>query len=424
MAAMWAMPIRCDEADMYTSVCSSTLPLWAVAYISPNNHVGDAALVWSGSFLWGDSVTGMRVFSLMAWLLGCWFLLQIQREVFGAVSPSLVLVAASPLVVLTLAVLARGYALSAMLIYGGLLMALRSADWKDAFVAGLPAGLAVWVVPSAAYGIALTVGVVCVRKHNPETSTSTRLTRALSFGLTATGLAALLYLPIVVCSGWKSLAANPYVKPMPLSTALSAFPNWLSAVFGELLAPGSVILVAAAGLVQCLTAKRKAVSWILPVIAGAAFVLPLIQRAFPPARAVAFLLPVGLVFLLAPSGRWRAVGMGAAVLQIATLMHFGANIVHNDIAGRSPSAPEAALAIAASGVDHVQTSSHDADYACLRFYLGRQNWKGHLEVTKELSAAWVFESNAALVGQEYRPTTVPALMQRETPSQASDRAHP
>jgi hypothetical protein len=83
--SMFTMPIRSDEALMYTSVASSVLPLWSVAYIAPNNHVGYAALVWVGHFIWGDAVPGMPIFGLFAWVLSIVILHQILVELLGMV---------------------------------------------------------------------------------------------------------------------------------------------------------------------------------------------------------------------------------------------------------------------------------------------------------------------------------------------------
>ena len=109
--SMVALPVACDEATMYDSVCSSALPLWAVAYIAPNNHVGFAWLVWVGHFVWGDSVPGMRVFSLLAWALSAAMLCQIMREVAGWFSLSLITLGLGLPYVATLGIQSRGYAL-------------------------------------------------------------------------------------------------------------------------------------------------------------------------------------------------------------------------------------------------------------------------------------------------------------------------
>ncbi|HUP20709.1 MAG TPA: hypothetical protein VM778_12250 [Gemmatimonadota bacterium] len=134
--ALVAFPVRGDEAAMYDSVASSWVPLWLVAGISTNNHPGYSALVWAGHFLWGDGVTGMRLFSLVFWGLSVVVAGRLHAGLVGRRSLALVALAFALPPVLTQGILARGHILTVCLGLLAALVAARSEGTGDAVRAG------------------------------------------------------------------------------------------------------------------------------------------------------------------------------------------------------------------------------------------------------------------------------------------------
>jgi len=409
LVAIFRLPIRCDEAGMYDGVCSSILPLWAVAYISPTNHVGYALFVWLGHFLWHDSIAGMRVFSLLAWILSVLILSQIYFELFGRYSISLIAISMTTPLVMTLGVLARGYSLGSALIYVALLMALREGDHKDAILAGVIGSFALWVVPSMLYGIILVAGVILWRQWEDKKHA---FRSSLWFVGTSIFGAMLLYMPIVLVSGLSSLIANPYVRSRPWQEISHEYGSWLMglfiSLFPNLIAVGGLLLVG----VQAIFSKPSKRWIILALLPLVVFIFPLLQRVLPPYRTLAYTTPLILIFWAGI--RFQRMGTlygSLALVGSLFIIWHGTGIVRNNVAGASDSAPDAARFLAGTQSNTVQTMSYDADYACLRFYLRRAGWNGSVEVSRTFDAPWVFESNFAegVIPEGYQPTSVSGL---------------
>jgi hypothetical protein len=409
LVAIFRMPIRCDEAGMYDGVCSSMLPLWAVAYISPNNHVGYALFVWLGHFFWHDSVAGMRIFSLSAWILSVLVLSQIYFELFEGYSVSLIAISMTTPLVMTLGMLARGYALGGLLIYLALRMLLRQRDHKDALLAGVIGSFALWVVPSMLYGIVLVAGVILWRQWDNK---GYAFRSFLWFVGTAVFCAMLLYMPIVLVSGLSSLIDNPDVRSKPWADISHDYGPWLMRLFTRLfpnfIAIGGLLLVG----FSCFLSRPSRRWIILALLPLAILLLPLLQRVLPPYRTLAYITPLVLIFWAGT--RFRRMGAlygGLALIGSVFILWNGTGPVRNNVAGASDTAPDAAVMLAHRRPDTVQTMSYDADYASLRFYLRRAGWNGSVEVSKKLDAPWVFETNfeKGVIPEGYQPTSVSGL---------------
>lgn len=415
------MPIRCDEAAMYDSVCSSILPVWAVAYISPNNHVGYSLFVWLGHFIWHDNVAGMRIFSILSWMVSALVLSQIYLELFRTHSLSLIAVAMTAPMIMTLGVLARGYSLGALLIYIALLVALRQTDLKDLILGGLIAGVALWVVPSMLYGVAVIAGLTLWR-HWDQKNHGLRL--ALCFvGASILG-AAVLYAPVILVSGWRSLIANQYVVSRPLSEISNGYVAWLASFFKSAFPTLIVLATLMIAALQRLIVKPSKHLLALSLIPLAVFILPLLQGVLPPSRTLIFMIPLILIFW--GGSHHRNIGMAYGVLALAAsffIVWHGTGLLRNDVAGASDSAPSAAQVIALHPGETVETAAYDGDYACLRFYLRRAGWNGSVKVSEQFAGPWLFESNLkdGLTPEGYQSTSVAGLYKRKPKREARVR---
>lgn len=411
LIGMFTMPIRGDEAVMYDSVASSTLPVWAVAYIAPNNHVGYSSLVWLGHFFWDDSISGMRWFSFVAWLLAIVLLAQICLETFQRYSLSLIALAMTLPMMMTLAVLSRGYILGALLIYSALLMGLRGKGPWDALIAGLPGSLALWVVPSMLYGVVLISGVIL---WNQWADKKRALLMALTFASVAILGAMVLYLPIVLVSGLDKLIGNKWVAPIAWEEVRAQYGHWLKwrtlpVLFSGAIAPAVLVCVG----IQRLAYKPQLRLIILAILPLIVFLFPLLQWTLPPPRAFAFIAP--LVFIFWGGFRlqwwWHAIYSGLALTAAVVILMQGTNVVRNNIAQASDSASEAAHIIAQTPFATVQTLDYDPDYACLRFYLRRESWKDIIKVNQQPNAPFVFATTLEEVPAGYKRTSVQGLYQ-------------
>ena len=408
LIAIFTLPIRCDEAAMYDGVCASILPLWAVAYISPTNHVGYALLVWLGHFLWHDSIAGMRIFSLFSWSLSVLILSQVYFEIFGGYSISLIAISMTTPLVMTLSVLARGYSLGGTLIYLALLMMLRERDHKDALLAGVIGSLALWVVPSMLYGIILIAGVTLLRQWENK---GYAFRSALWFVGTSVFGAMLLYTPIVLVSGLSSLIANPYVQSRPWEEISHDYGSWLWGLFVSLfpnfIAIGSLLLVVLPRFLSK-PSKRWIILALLPLVI---FLLPLLQRVLPPDKTLAYMTPLILIFWAGTRFRRMSILYGGlALVGSLVIIWGGTRPLRNNVSGASDSAPAAAQILARTQPDTVQTLSYDADYACLRFYLRHEGWNGSVKISKKLNASWVYDTDFDKGPPEgYQPTSVGGL---------------
>ncbi len=408
---------------MYDSVSSSILPLWAVAYISPNNHVGYASLVWLGHFVWGDSIPGMRVFSFLAWSISIVILFQIYFELFKRdCCFSLISVSMTLPMVMTLGVLSRGYSIGAMLIYAALLMVLRGQTLGDTLLTGFVASLALWMVPSMFYGIILIYGLILWKHWNDK---KYAFLISSMFCLVSILGAIAFYLPILLVSGVESLLANPYVVSTR-ATISSMYGNWLSNLFiGECKAgqdcplfsgpaASMVFLSAALHRIFYLPKRHLIVLALLPL--ASVFLFPLLHGRLPPPRTLAFMGPIILLFWGgAVTPKMHVAYGGLALIALFVIFAQRTSLVQNDISFPSNDAHDAAITIATSPPTMVQTK-HWADYACLRFYLRRAGWKGIVDVPiARFDAPWLFDGRASHLWhanhapEGYKPTSVKGL---------------
>ena len=417
------LPIRCDEAGMYNSVCSSRLPVWLVAYIAPNNHVGLSGFLWLGHFAWGDSILGMRVFSLFAWLVMTWALMQIEGEVFGSESLSVIALGMTIPAVLGYSFMARGYALSSALVALSLLIVLRAREWKGLAVGALAGAAAMWVVPTACYFIVVVCGVL-LWKRRQRSSLARAMGCVVAYGAATILFALLLYLPIIACSGWQNLTANRLIISHPLEWVVARYPGWLVRNVQMSLAGSVAACFLPIGLLQHLfSSSRKSATTastpqLLPYLACAVLAMltiPLVQRALPVVRCLTLLFPLLLVLLLPRLGKWRMAYAAGALIATALLLARGTDALCNDKEGIVDNASTVAVRIAESPHHDLQTN-HAWAYNCVRFYL----WRTIPDATvgcaqyddDHYTSYWVLKHDPGKTPRGYVETEIPGLFRK------------
>lgn len=382
-------PVRGDEATMYLTVCHSPLPLWAVAYISPNNHVEYASLVWAGHFIWGGDVAGMRVFSLAAWLLTAPLLSRISVELFGTRSWSLAAIAMTMPYSLVFGTLARGYALGMFWGLLSLLMVLRSRDIADALLAGCAAGLSLLAVPSMIYAVAIGCGLILwrVRDNRPRGASL-----AAAYLGSSIAVAAILYTPILLFSGAKAVFANEHVASHPMAEVAREYGSWLAREMGEIFASPIGLLALLAATVARTWGRGKGWTVMPALLILSVMFLPLLQRVLPPIRTFGFIAPLALMaWGGVPSRRVHLVYAGLALIGALVMILPGLEPSRRVAWDASDSARQAALAIEAEPGRTAQGTSLGPDFACLKFYLEQDRWPGTYWASGDPQADWVFD---------------------------------
>lgn len=406
------LPLTGDEAVMYTSVCSSHAPVWVAAYIAPNNHVGLSGLIWVGHFFWGDSETGMRCFSLIAWALSALVLSQISVQLIRSYCASLVALVMTLPWVLAYGMLARGYCLGSLLVYLTILGALRANDRRDLALSGAVAGLAIWIVPTMVYGAVLAAAIAAWRQR--------AIPRRAVWGaailiMSAFFLATLLYAPILLVSGWQNLLRNKYVTQLSWTESAHSYPHWLATtLYGLFAYPGALVVLLVA-LISRTIGRRPAVPAIFALLTLTVFLLPFFQRVTPFTRVVLWIAPLLLLLIGGVGNAWVSrIYAGLALCAAFLVLGYGRNALLSVPAGWATLARPAAAELANAQAALVQTRWHGDDYGALRFYLRHYRHDVPIEATPEYTGEWVFDSDPEDVDRTlYDPVLAGGLYKRK-----------
>jgi len=304
--------IRYDEAFTFLDYVSIPFGKAVALYNTPNNHLLNTVLVkWTAAIL-GDEPARWRLPNLFAGLGAMAFVAALARRYFGRIASlaALAVVAISPPFA-HYAVLARGYALAAFFAVAALfIIEKRYGDGhntKLVWLLPLCAALSCYAVPTALIFVAaLAAYDFYLVQRNPQRKKKYWfITWAAAAAITA-----LLYLPVLVGSGWRAMFANPYVSRVMGEGRWSSVSEYVTALGDEKSwGRGGLWLwgpLAAAGLlVSAIRCKRFAV-----LISIAAGVLAIIIAAgfAPPTRTFIFWVPL------------VAIGIGGLFGTIATLL--------------------------------------------------------------------------------------------------------
>ena len=213
-AAFLREPMRFDEAFTFQVYALRDLHGITLTYDTPNNHVFHTLLMHFSVEALGDRLLGIRLPAFVAGALvplaTWWAALELYGRQAALWAASLA-VTASPLV--DYSANGRGYTLSVLFVAVCLALAARidrtASPWAmRGFV--LAGALAVWSVPTSAYGLAVVgVWLAGAALLSGEEERRSKLLRA-SGALLLTGLlAALLLWPLTSQGGWNFVGGLP-----------------------------------------------------------------------------------------------------------------------------------------------------------------------------------------------------------------------
>ena len=342
-AVFLAQPMRQDEAD--TVVLFALTPVRHILTDTsiPNNHMLHSLLVKASIGLLGLDARVVRLPAFVAGGLLIPLTFVAARAVYAAragVLAAALVAASTPLVLY--ATNARGYSLIgvAMLVA---FLALRTAIERNeprswaVFACATAAGAA--VNPSMLYPAGGLVLWAALELASARPVNRSRL-RALLVACAASGaMAVVVYLPAIKVSGWRSVVANDYVRPLQwgvFARALPAFAADLAAYIGAgwplVLGLGAGLALFAGWVLHRRIARDR---WpVSLVMLGWAVVLMIAMRRVPSARVWLFLLPMlaasagaGLELFLR-SFRLAGLPVKAALLSLLIAAGAGAAVVH------------------------------------------------------------------------------------------------
>jgi len=299
-------PFSADEAATCDYFVRSGPRVAAAFYALPNNHILYSLLSWPlvrglGPVADPDLLLRLPGFGLglMATALAYAGLARLTTWRVATLATGLFQL--SPMTV-QYAVVGRGYGLQAagvQALFLAVLVLWRGRGFQRlgyaVFVAASLWGF--YLVPTFLYPFLSLTGALLVALAMGGRAKLPHLVRLLTAGLGVAALAALLYLPVGLLSGWRALLHNPYVVPLSPSQFWGRFAGYyLWGTIAELWGrpgvsiPGLLVLVGSAPLLwQKMAAARRA-----GVLAWSGLVAPvallMVQQVYVPARALHYVL--------------------------------------------------------------------------------------------------------------------------------------
>lgn len=298
------VPLRYDEATTHVSYVSESFYVALSNYSAPNNHLLHTALAKLSVALFGDGPTALRLPALVAGVALVPATFVLARLLYGRAAGLLAagFVAASSTLV-EYSANARGYTIVALLTLIALIAATRVVD-DDATAAwavlALSLALGLYAVPVMLYpagGILLWIAASRLAGGQPARPV---LLRILGCSLVATTIAVLLYAPVLIASGPRSITSNEFVAPTSWADVAGRLPGhfWDTlTTWGRDLPTGVEIALAALLAASLLLTPRLSRYRIPPLVAIAAWSVPVLlaQRVVPFTRVWLFALPLAAI---------------------------------------------------------------------------------------------------------------------------------
>ena len=308
--AYLSQPMRFDEAHSYLDYASKPVYLLLSLYRAPVNHVFHTLLVHLSVRLFGNSPSSLRLPALIAGTLLIPLVYLFAAQFYGRATAIVAsaLVAISP-VLIDYSTNSRGYTIvccCTLLLFLIARLLLQKMDPTLFLSLAVVASIGLFTIPTMllpAFGVLLWI-VLSVRGRPAAYLRPFWKSLGATLLLTA-AITLFCYLPLLLVSGWRSLAANQMVKGLNSDSFVTqneaffrlawqlwnwSLPEWLSVVlvvglFLSLLLP-----------VQRVAGQRRLLS---SLVLSSLFVL-LVFRFAPFARVWLFLLPI--YFVLSVSG--------------------------------------------------------------------------------------------------------------------------
>ena len=303
-------PIRSDEA--YTFMVYASRPLYfGLSAYSPNNHLFHTLLVHVAYLLLGNRPWVIRLPALVAGILlvpASYMVTRILYNKHAALLTAGFVASSSALILYSTN--ARGYTLICLIFL--LILALgayltqsrNSAAW---LLFAVLSALGFYTSPIMLYpfGIVVIWLFLSIIFQNTNLSRSLLLKDLFISLIIAALLILMLYAPVVVISGLKSVVANRFVVSISWSDFVALWPPSLGSVWNlwNIDIPTGISFLLVIGFFTSLVFHRRLTGYGVPIILAVVIWLVLIllvQRVVPYSRVWLFLLP--LYITLASSG--------------------------------------------------------------------------------------------------------------------------
>jgi uncharacterized membrane protein len=328
-------PIRYDEAFTFLQFASKPLYRGLSDYSYPNNHPFHTLLVHIAFRIFGNEPWVIRLPAFCAGILTVAASYVATRMVFDKRSALLTaaFVASSPLLILY-STNARGYMLIclfflALWILGtSLLQRSTAAKWLLFAIIGASGfyTIPVMLYPFGIIIVWLCLSLIISHKMIDRLAFLRNLLLTLAAVIALTGLA---YMPIFIVSGFESLVANRFVKPLPWSSYSTHVMSYLYSIWVYWNKDVSfwVKLPCAAGFLLSCIFYRRLIAVRVPIVAAipiCSIALISAQRVLPNPRVWLFLVP--LYFGFACSG----INLFISHLEMKIRNHARSTVLLND----------------------------------------------------------------------------------------------
>lgn len=299
-AQLLQSPVHADELDFFVHHYPRGWLFTVCVYYAANNHIAYNVMLQGLGWLFRPELWVAR---LPAFVCGCLLIpltARVVRQIVG-IRPAIyaaALIAVSPLFV-NYSFYARGYSLFMLLIVasiGCIDQLLKRPSRRVAIRLGVLWALAAWTIPIAIHAVTFLLAWASFRIVRMPLSVRRESVRQLITACLVTGgLTLLLYAPVLLVTGWRSLVADPATAPRPLNLLSTHSIEqlgdlaWIYERDYGLIGSLIPILFAVAGVAL---ARRRARQWISLAVAAVLCQLVWlgIQRVFPFPRALMPLL--------------------------------------------------------------------------------------------------------------------------------------
>jgi uncharacterized membrane protein len=294
-------PIEFDEADTLLSYASRPLLVGMSWYAMPNNHILHTVLLHFVSMVFGQSEWAVRLPALAAGMVLIPLTYALGKQFFdsntGLIAACLVACTSS---MVSYSVNGRGYTILCVftcLLWITARSLLRESSPPKWLALSIWMALGFYTIPVFLYPAAAVILWLAVSSttHPPALRRMFLLNLASAASVGA-ALTLLLYLPVILTIGYKSLLLNPYVAPKTwtyfIEAAPDGFRDLLLLLAGDF--PLPICIVLAAGLLIGLRYRWTGNGYVFPplvAILGTGLLLVILQRVVPFSRVWTFLVP-------------------------------------------------------------------------------------------------------------------------------------
>lgn len=299
-AQLLQTPVHADELDFFLHHYPRGWLFTICVYYAANNHIAYNLILQALGSIFGPELWVAR---LPAFVCGCLLIPLTARVVrpLAGIRPAIyvsALIAISPLFI-NYSIYARGYSLFMLLIVASIgqlhRLLQRPSRWTAIYL-GVLWAMAAWTIPIAIHAVSFLLLCAIVQLLKKSTETRRRLIRELTMTCVVTGvLTLLLYTPVLLVTGWRSLVADPATAPR----AFGQLPNQaveqlsdLAWIFHRDLGPvglATPLFLAIAGAVLARRQSKQIVALAVCAIAAQIGWL-IVQRVCPFPRALMPLL--------------------------------------------------------------------------------------------------------------------------------------